>query len=133
MSKSSILASSDFSTFSQPPWCLFANFTRACKWAFLGRRTLKAVHDFNPLQRSVLLMVIMVSLVTAALRSSTSSCRIVLDCSLTFLIIRFTPCWEILRESPDRGRLIVNWCFFLFFIIASTAYSFSPSCLPNVF
>ena len=80
----------------------------------------------------LLLMIILVTVVPATLRSSTCSSCVVLGCSLTFLIIRFTPRWEILRGAPDRERLIVNWCFFHFLIIAPTVDSFLPSCLSIV-
>ena len=134
MPKSSVLVSSNLSTFSKPSSelsrCLFENFRRACTCAFLSRGTLRALHDFSPLRCRVLLMVILVTVVPAALRSSTSSCRVVLG-PLTFLIIRFIPRWETLRGTPDRGRLIVNWCFFSFLIIVLTVDS-SPSWLPIV-
>ena len=124
MPKSSILVSSDYSTFSQSSSessrCLFANFRWACTCTFLSRGTLWVLHDFSPLRCSVLLIVILVTLVPAALRSSTSSCCIVLGCSLTFLIIRLTPHSEILHGMPDRGRLIVNWYLFHFLFFYCT-------------
>ena len=136
MPKSSILVSSDLSTSSQPSSelsrCFFANFRRAGICPFLSRRTLQALQDFSPLRRGVLLMAILLTVLPAALRSSTRSCYVVLVCSLIFLIIRFTPRWEILRGTPDRGRFIVNRCFFHVLIIAPTVNSFSPSCLPIV-
>ena len=132
--KSSILVSSDHSTFSQPSSessrCLFANFRRACTCALLSRGTLQALHDFSPLQCNLLQMAILVTVVPVALRSLTSSCHLVLGCSLTFFIIRFTPRWEILCGAPDQERLIVNWCFFHFLIITPTVDYFSLSCLP---
>ena len=118
--------------FSESSRCLFANFRWACTCAFLRRGTLRALTDFSPLRYNVLLMVILVTVVPAALRSSTSSCYAVLGCSFTFLIIRFTPHLEILCGAPNQGWLIVNWCFFHFLIIAPAVDSSSPSCLPIV-
>ena len=74
---------------------------------------------------------ILVTVVPATIRSSTSSCRGVLGCSFTFLTIRFTPRWEILRGAQDQGRLIVNWYFFHFLIIAPT-FDSSSRWLPIV-
>ena len=66
-----------------------------------------ALQDFTPLRRvSVLPIVILVTVVPAALRSLTSSSRVVLGWSLTFLMIDVTPRGEILHGAPDRGRLI---------------------------
>ncbi len=52
MPKSSILVSSDHSTFSQAFSesfrCSLANFRRACTCAFLSRGTLRALQDFSP-------------------------------------------------------------------------------------
>ena len=109
MPKSSILVSSDHNIFSQPSSesfkCLFTNFKQACICALLSRGILQA-HDFSRLWLSMLLMVILVTVDSAALKSSTSSCCVVLGCSLIFLIIRFTPRWEILWGTPDQGRLM---------------------------
>ena len=131
MPKSSILVSSDHSTFSQPSSessrCLFANFRWACTCTFLSRRTLRALYDFSALQHNGLLMVILVTVVPAALRSSISSCCVVLGCSFTFLLIRFTTHWEILQGASVWERLLVNWYFF-HFLIAPTACQ--SSCSP---
>ena len=134
MPKSSIFIPSDRSTFSksssESSGCLFANFRRACTYDLWSRGTLQAQYDFSPLRRSVLLMVTLVTVVSGAFRSSTSAYRVVLGCSPIFLIIRFTPCREILRGALDQGRLRVNWCFFHFLIIAPTVDSLSPNCFP---
>ena len=113
MPKSSILVSSDQNTFPKPSSessrCLFVNFRRTCTRAFLSRRTLWNLHDFSSLRYSVLLIVILMTVVPAALRSSTSWCRVVLGCSLTFLIINFTPRWEIWDlawSSRPREKLV---------------------------
>ena len=119
-------------TSSESSRCSFTNFRWACTCTFLSRGTLWAEYDFSPRWHRVLIMVILVNVVPAALRSSTSFCHIILGCSLTLLIIRFIPCWEILCGTPDQGRLIVNWCFFHFLIIASRVDSFSLSCLPII-
>ena len=92
-------------------WILFANFRRACTGAFLNRQTLRALHNFSPLRRIVLLMVILVTVIPAALRTSTRSCCVTLRCSLAFLIIRFTLLWEILYGAADWGRLIFSWSY----------------------
>ena len=124
--KSSILVSSDNSTFfqasSESSRTLLANFRRACTSAFLSRGTLVGTTWF---QSTAMLCVILVTVVSAFLSWSSGL-------FLTFLITRFTPRWEILCGSSDRGWLIVNWCFFHFLIIAPTVDSFSPSCLPIV-
>ena len=117
MPKSSILVSSDHSTFSQPPPLNHLGFylqtsdgpVHVLSW--VGGPC--EHYMFSVHYDLVLLLVILVSVIPAALRS-TRSCRVVLRCSLTFLILRFTPRWEILRG----GRLIVNRCFFHFLIIA---------------
>ena len=133
MPKCSILVSFYHSTLSQPSFesfrCLFENFILACTCAFLRRGALWALHDFSALQHCVLLMVIWVTVVPGALWSLKSSFLIVMGCSHTFFIIRFTSPWQILRGAPDRERLIINWCFFHFLIIALTVDS-SPCCLP---
>ena len=65
MPNSSILVSSDHITFSQASSgssrCSLANFRRACTCAFFSRGTLCAQQDYNPLQCSVLLMVLFVT------------------------------------------------------------------------
>ena len=126
MPKNSILVSSDHSNFSQTSSELSRCYLQTSdgpvyvpSWVGgpYGHYMISVHYD------SVLLMIILVTMVPAALRSSTSSCCVVLGCSLTFLIIRFPPCWEILHGAPDQGRLIVNQCFFHFLIITQTVDS----------
>ena len=103
----------------------FANFIQTSTCGFLSRRTLQAWHNLNPQRCSVLHMVILVTVAPSALRSSTSSCHAVMCCSLNFFLIRFTQRWENLCGAPDRGRLIVNWCFFHFLNITQKVDSFT--------
>ena len=118
-----------FSRTSKSSGCLFPNFKRAWTCVFTSSGTLRALHDFSLRRYSVLLMGILVTVVSAALRSSTSSCHIVLRCYITFIIIRCTRRWEILRGAQDRGRLIVNR-FFPHFLIIELAVDSSSSCSP---
>lgn len=68
----------------------------------------------------------------AALRSLTSSSRVVLGWFHSVLIITETRWGELLRGAPDRGRLAVILWFFHLRIIAPTVVTFSPSCLAMV-
>ncbi len=132
--KSSILVSSDHTTFSQSSSgsskCSLANFRRAWTCTGLSRGTRLALQDLSPWRRSVLLMVAFVTLVPALCRSFTRSPRVVLGFLLTVLVIILTPRGEILRGAPDRGRLSVVLYVFHFLIIAPTVDFFTPSCLP---
>src|SRR4029434_7061299 len=136
MAKSSILVSSDHITFSQSSLesfkCSLANFRRPCTCASLSRGTLRALQDFKPLWRSVLPMVFLVTGVPAALRSFTSSPRLVLGLFCTFRMITDTARGDILHGAPDLERLTVVWCCFHLRIIAPIVVRFSPSCLPMV-
>ena len=82
MPNSSILVSSDHITFSQASsgssGCSLANFSQTCTCAFFSRGTLRTQQDFNPSWCSVLLMVLFVTVVPTAFRSSTSSSCVVL-------------------------------------------------------
>ncbi len=132
MPKSWILVSSDHNTFTQFSSESLANFRRACTCAFLSKGTLRALQDFSPSRRSVLPIVFLVTMIPDALRSLTSSSRVVLGWFLTVLMITETPRGEILHGAPDRGRLTVILCFFHLWIIAPTVVTFSPSCLAMV-
>src|SRR4029434_1548398 len=112
--------------------CSLANFRRPCTCASLCRGTLRVLQDFKPLRRSVLPMGFLVPGAPAALRSFTSSPRVVLGLSCTFRMITDTERGEILHGAPDRGRLTVVWCCFHLRIIAPTVVCFSPSCLTMV-
>ncbi len=119
MPKSSILVSSDHSTFSQAFSesfrCSLANFRRVCTCDFLSRGTLRALQDFSPLQRSVLPMVCLVTMVPAALRSLTRSSRVLLGWSLTFSHDHPHPKrWELAWSS--RPRTIDGYFVFLPFL-----------------
>ncbi len=92
-----------------------ANFRQACTCAFLSRGTLRVLQDFSPLWRSVLPIVFLLTVVPTALRSLTSSFRVVLGWSLTFLMIILTPWGKILHGAPDRGQLMVVLYFFFHF------------------
>ncbi len=132
--KSSILVSSDYMTFSHASsgscrWSL-ANFRRGWTCAGLSRGPC-ALQDFNPWRCSVLLMVTVETVVPALFRSLTRSSRVVLGWYLTFLRIIDAPRGEILHGAPVRGRLTVILNFH-FLIIAPTVVAFSPSCLPIV-
>ncbi len=77
-------------------------------WA--GGPWLRALHDFSPSRRSVLPIVVLVTMVPAALRSLTRSSRAVLGWFLTVLMIIETPRGEILHGAIVRGRLASqNW------------------------
>ena len=123
MPNSSILVSSDHITFSQASSessrCSLANFRQACTCAFFNRGTMHRQQDFNPSRCSVLLMVLFVTVVPTAFRSSTSSSCVVLGWSLTFLIIIDIPRGEILRGAPDQGRLVVTlWLYEILWLYA---------------
>src|SRR4029434_471296 len=136
MQKSLILVSSDHIMFSQSSLesfkCSLPTFRRPCTCASLSRGTLRALQDFKPLRRGVLPKVFLVTGVPAALRSFTSSPRVVQGLFRTFRMITDTARGEILHGAPDRGRLTVVWCCFHLLIIAPTVVCFSPSCLPMV-
>ncbi len=99
---------------------------------FLEQGTLRALEDFSPSWGSVLPVVFLVTMVSAALRSLRRSSRVVLGWFLTVLMIIETPRGEILHGSSVRGRLIVILYFFHLWIIAPTVVPFSPSCLAMV-
>ncbi len=136
--KSSILVSSDHMTFSQSSSesskCSLANFRRAWTCTGLSRGTRLARQDLSPWRRSVLLMVVFVTLVPALCRLFTRCVvhteGVVLGFLLTVLVIILTPRGEILCGAPDRGRLSVVLYVFHFLIIAPTVDFFTPSCLP---
>ncbi len=94
--------------------------------------TLRALQDFSPSRHSVLPIVFLVNIVSAALRSLTRSSRAVLGWFLIVLMIIETPQGEILHGAPVRGRLTIILCFFHLGIIAPTVVTFSPSCLAMV-
>ncbi len=97
---------------------------------FLEQGALRVLQDFSPLRCSVQPpIVILVTMVPAALRSLTRSSRVVLGWFLTVLMITETPRGEILHGAPDQGRLSVILCFFHLWIIAPTVVSFIPNCL----
>src|SRR4029434_720525 len=108
MPKSLILVSSDHITFSQSSLksfkCPLANFRQPCTCAFLCRGTLRGLQYCKPLQRSVLPMVFLVTVVPAALRSFTSSPCVVLGLFCTFRLITNTARGDILHGAPDRER-----------------------------
>ncbi len=131
MPKSCILVLSDHNTFTQFSSESLANFRRACTCAFLSRGTLRVLQDSSPSRRGVLPIVFLVTMVPAALRSLTRSCRVALGWFINVLMITETPRGEILHGAPVRGRLTVILCFFHLRIIAPTVMTFSPSCLMD--
>ncbi len=104
-----------------------------CTCTFLSRGTLRVLQDFSPSRRSVLPIVFLETMVSAALRSLTRSSHAVLGWFLTVLMIIETPRGEILHGAPVRGRLTVILCFFHLRIIAPTVVTFSPSCFTMVY
>ncbi len=114
--------------------CSLTGLVHVLSWAGgpCGRFRISVISVIS-LRRSVLPMDCMVTLAPTALRSLTSSSRVVLGWSLTFLMIILTPWGEILHGAPDRGWLMVILYFFHFRIIASTVVSFSSSFLLMVF
>src|SRR4029434_2763912 len=86
----------------------------------------------KPLRRSVLSLVFLVPVVTAALRSFTSSPCIVLGLFCTFRMITDTARGDILHGAPDLERWTVVWCCCHLRIIAPIVVCFLPSCLPMV-
>ncbi len=111
MQKSSIIVSSDHSTFSQAFSesfrCSLAIFRRACTCDFLSRGTMRALQDFNPLWRSVLPMFCLVTVIPNALRSLTSYSHVVRGWFLTFLMIILTM-QDLARSSRSRP---IDGCF----------------------
>src|SRR4029434_397441 len=136
MLKSLILVSSDRIMFSQSSLesfkCPLANFRWPCTCVFLSRGTLRVLQYFNPLRRSVLPMVFLVTVVPAALRSFTSSPYVVLGLPCTFRMITDTARGDILHGAPDLERWTVVWCCFHLRIIAPIVVCFSPSFQPMV-
>src|SRR4029434_1205391 len=110
--------------------CSLATFRRPCTCASFCRGTLRVLQYFTPLRRSVLPMVVLVTVVPAALRSFTSSPCVVLRLFYTFRMITDTARGDILHGAPDLERLTVVWCCFHLRIIAPIVVCFSPSCLP---
>ncbi len=115
MPNSSILVSSDHSTFSQAFSesfrCSLANFRWACTCAFLSRGILRALQDFSPSRRSVLPMVCLVTGIPTALRSLTRSFCVVMGWSLTFLNHPYPMRWDLAWSS--RPRAIDGYFLFL--------------------
>src|SRR4029434_11031978 len=112
--------------------CSLANFRRPCTCDSLGTGTLRVLQYFKPLRRSVLPMVLLVTVVPAALRSFTSSPCVVLGLFCTCRMITETARGDILHGAPDLERLTAVWCCFHLRIITPIVVCFSPSCLPMV-
>ncbi len=120
---------------SSPPWIIqmfIGTLQTGLYIDFLRRGTLQVLQDFSPSRRSVLPIVFLVTMVPTALRSLTSSFRVVLVWFLPFLMTIITPWGEIMHGASDWGRLMVIVYFFNFQIIALTVVSFSPSFLRMV-
>ena len=65
-------------------------------------------------------------------RPLTSSCRVVLGCSINFFIIIYTKCGNFLHGAPDRGQLMAILFVFPFQIMAPIVVTFSPFLLLMV-
>ncbi len=105
MPRSWILVSSDHNTFIQFSESL-ANFRRAWTCAFFSRGTLLALQDFSPSWRSVLPIVLMLSIVLAALRSLTRSfSRVFLGWFLT--VLHWNSTRGDLAWSPSINRIFI--------------------------
>ncbi len=119
-------------TFTQFSSESLANFRQARTCAILSKGTVRALQDFSNSRCSVLPIVFLVTMVPAALRSLTTSSRVVLGWFLTVLMIIETPRGEILHGAPVRARLTVILCVLHLWIIAPTVVTFSPRCLAMV-
>lgn len=107
------LVSSDCSTFSQvfsaSEHLNVGDIRWACACAYLNREAWWAMQDFNWLQRSVLPLVLLVTVVPTAFISLKSSSCVVLGRYTTFLMIILTPFSKILHGAPEWGSFYISY------------------------
>ncbi len=105
-----LLVSSDHMTFSQSSLdhpMLSSKLQTGLDMYWLKQGDTSGTAGFESLAAQCVTDVAFVTLVPALCRSFTRSPRVVLGFLLTVLVIILTPRGEILRGSPDRGRLSV--------------------------